>query len=135
MSNETKENTTKVQVSGFRADIKAFTTEQDTMIHAVPGGKLEIHINLYKAILGIPFEKVVRDEENRPQRTPAYGFLTKVDVFTTKDKQTIIHKATGFTISKPANYYRKIIESHEERKVQKLAEAKVGSKTGAKKAA
>lgn len=72
--------------------------------------KIEMSVNLYKSILGIPFEKKEQTEspEVGPRRN-VFGLIARPAIYFSKDKNYLIHSVLGIRISKHVNYYKKIL--------------------------
>lgn len=73
--------------------------------------KIEMSVNLYKSILGIPFEKkepAETPEEMGPRRN-VFGLIARPAIYFSKDKNYLIHSVLGIRISKHVNYYKKIL--------------------------
>ena len=73
--------------------------------------KIEMPINLYKKILGLPFEKKesAPNSEATASRKVTYGLVARPIVFLSEDGNYLIHSVLGIRISKHVNYYKQIL--------------------------
>lgn len=73
--------------------------------------KIEMPINLYKKILGLPFEKKesVPNTEATVSRKVTFGLVARPIVFLSEDGNYLIHSVLGIRISKHVNYYKQIL--------------------------
>jgi hypothetical protein len=101
------------QVQGFIANPQVFLSRDgESLIHRLPGNmRFELHVNLYKKILGgefTPKERRPMGDESQP-RARLYGFFAQPEIFLTRDGQHLIHRALGVRISKHVNFYKQIL--------------------------
>ena len=102
-------------VQGFIADAKVYMNEErGTLTHRLPDNmRIEMPINLYKKILGLPFEK--KEETQAPQemstRASALGLVARPVIYLSKDGQYLIHRVLGIRVSKHVNYYKRIFKA------------------------
>lgn len=73
--------------------------------------KIEMPINLYKKILGLPFEKKesAPNAEATTSRKVTFGLVARPIVFLSEDGNYLIHSVLGIRISKHVNYYKQIL--------------------------
>jgi hypothetical protein len=98
-------------IQGFIADAKVYLNEERcTLTHRLPDNmRIVMPVNLYKKILGLPFEK---KEEMQTQstgtRSAAFGLMARPVIYVSKDGQYLIHRVLGIRVSKHVNYYKRI---------------------------
>lgn len=99
------------QPQGFIADAKAYLNEDKGVLTHVLTDDIRIvmPINLYKKILGIPFEKSANSEPQNQTKLNTYGLLARPRVYLSKDGRFLIHSVLGIRVSKHVNYYKKIL--------------------------
>ncbi len=119
--NETQKNETK-QAQGFFANPQVYLNEERGVLTHRLGSdlRIEMPINLYKSILGIPFEKKAQaesPEEKTPMRT-TFGLVARPAIYLSKDGNYLIHSVLGTRISKHVNYYKQILGGEYNRKSQ-----------------
>ena len=111
-------------VQGFIADAKVYLNEErGTLTHRLPDNmRIEMPINLYKKILGLPFEKKeeAQAQQKTGTRTSAFGLVARPVIYLTKDGQYLVHRVLGFRVSKHINYYKRILGVEFEPKIQAL---------------
>ena len=99
-------------IQGFIADAKVYLNkERGTLTHRLPDNmKIEMPINLYRKILGLPFEKKeeAQDQKSSGTRTNIFGLVARPAIYLTKDGQYLIHRVLGIRVSKHVNYYRQV---------------------------
>lgn len=67
-------------------------------------------INLYKKILGIPFETTVSSEKQESTSVKTtFGLIVRPAIFLSQDKQYLIHQVLGIRVSKHINFYKQIL--------------------------
>ena len=103
---------TSQNVQGFVANPQVFLNEdRETITHRIGDDlRIEIPINLYKKILGIPFEKKQSSEISETQiaRRNSFGLWARPAIYLTKDKQYLVHRVLGIRITKHVNYYKQM---------------------------
>lgn len=101
------------EVQGFIANPRVFlNADRGTLSHVLGEDlRIEMPINLYKKILGVPFEKMVRPEnqETAGARRNVYGLVARPSIFLSKDGNYLIHRVLGIRVSKHVNYYLSLI--------------------------
>ena len=97
-------------IQGFIADAKAYLNEdRGTLTHQLPDNmRIEMPVNLYKKILGLPFEKRETQTSESNSRTTTLGLVARPVIYLTKDGQYLIHRVLGIRVSKHINYYKQI---------------------------
>jgi hypothetical protein len=102
-------------VQGFIADAKVYLNEdRGTLTHRLPDNmRIEMPVNLYKKILGLPFEKKeeAQDQKDSGPRSSTFGLVARPVIYLTKDGQYLIHRVLGIRVSKHVNYYRQIFKA------------------------
>ncbi|MGE3680270.1 MAG: hypothetical protein AB7G93_01000 [Bdellovibrionales bacterium] len=101
------------QNQGFFANPQVYlNTERGVLTHRLGNDlRIDMPINFYKSILGIPFEKkaqVESSEEKAPFRT-VFGLVARPSIYLSRDGQYLIHRVLGTRISKHVNYYKRIL--------------------------
>ncbi|HEX7673540.1 MAG TPA: hypothetical protein VF412_05185 [Bdellovibrio sp.] len=108
--NQTQE-TSKVQ--GFIANTQVYLNkERETITHRLGDDlRIEMPVNLYKQILGIPFEKKTfsKEEAESTSRRNVFGLVARPAIYLSKDGQYLIHRVLGIRVSKHINYYKQIL--------------------------
>jgi hypothetical protein len=101
------------EVQGFISSPRVFiSAERAALVHVLAEEiRIEMPINYYKKILGIPFEKMERPEsqETAGAKRNVYGLIARPNVFLSKDKNYLIHRVLGVRVSKHVNYYKQIL--------------------------
>lgn len=111
----TKNKTAKtVRIAqGFNANPQVYLNqERGSITHRLGSDlKIEMPINLYKKILGLPFEKkeAPQNQEAIASRKVTYGLVARPVVFLSEDGNYLIHSVLGIRISKHVNYYKQIL--------------------------
>ena len=109
-------------VQGFIANPQVFLNEdRETITHRVGDDlRIEMPINLYKKILGIPFEKKqsVETPESKTSRRNTFGLWARPAIYLSQDKQYLVHRVLGFRITKHVNYYKQMLGAEYTPKVQ-----------------
>lgn len=99
-------------IQGFIADAKVYMNEdRGTLTHRLPDNmKIEMPINLYKKILGLPFEKKdrVQEQQETGTRTNTFGLVARPVIYLSRDGQYLIHRVLGIRVSKHINFYKSI---------------------------
>lgn len=99
------------KVQGFIANPQVYLNEErGTLTHRLGDDlRIEMPINLYKKVLGLPFEKKETSEvsENSTRKT-TFGLIAKPSIFLSKDGKYLIHSVLGTRITKHVNYYKRI---------------------------
>lgn len=93
---------------GFYGNPQVFlNADRGTLTHRLSGDlKIEMPINLYKKILGLPFEKKERQQEQTAMRA-TFGLIARPIIYVRGDY--LIHSVLGIRVSKHVNYYKKIL--------------------------
>lgn len=109
------------QFQGFFANLQVYLNEErGTITHRLGNDlRIEMPVNLYKSILGLPFEKEERSEEKTATRS-VFGLIARPVVYLKGDY--LVHSVLGVRVSKHVNYYKKILSAAAE-KVQSVSEA------------
>ncbi len=112
----------KISVQGLIANPQVFLNEdKGTITHRLGDDlRVEMPINLYKKILGLPFEKKQTTESKAAQapRQNTFGLVARPVIYLSKDGSHLIHHVLGIRISKHINYYKKILGAEYTPKVQ-----------------
>lgn len=100
-------------VEGFIANPQIFLNEdRGTITHRLSNDvRIEMPINLYKKILGIPFEKKEPAllSEGIGTRRSVFGLIARPVIYLSKDGNYLIHSLLGIRVSKHINYYKQIL--------------------------
>lgn len=99
------------KVQGFIANPQIYLNEErGTLTHRLGDElRIEMPINLYKKVLGLPFEKKeTSDVSENSTRKVAFGLIARPSIFLSKDGKYLIHSVLGTRITKHVNYYKKI---------------------------
>lgn len=98
------------QVQGFIADAKAYLNEErGTLTHVITDDiRIVMPINLYKKILGLPFEKKEK-EESATRPGYSFGLQARPVIYLSKDGRYLVHRVLGVRVSKHVNFYKKIL--------------------------
>lgn len=110
MKNQENKNTSSAQ--GFITNPQVFVSEsRQTLTHKVSNDlKIEMPVNLYKKILGIPFKSIQSNSESGSiQRKVTFGLIARPAIFLSQDGQFLIHQVLGIRVSKHINYYKQIL--------------------------
>ena len=110
--NETQKAEVK-QAQGFIANPQVYlNSERGVLTHRLGNDlRIDMPINLYKSILGIPFEKKapVEISDEKTQRRTVFGLVARPSIYLSKDGNYLIHSVLGARISKHINYYKQIL--------------------------
>lgn len=109
------------QFQGFYANPQVYLNEErGTLTHRLGTDmRIEMPVNLYKSILGLPFEKKEAAQEQTAIRN-VFGLIARPIIYVKGDY--LIHSVLGIRVSKHVNYYKKILSPAAE-KVEGGAEA------------
>ena len=111
MENKTAKTTRIAQ--GLNANPQVYMNQdRGSITHRLGADlKIEMPINLYKKILGLPFEKkeASQNQEATAPRKVTYGLVARPVVFLSEDGNYLIHSVLGIRISKHVNYYKQIL--------------------------
>ena len=124
--NQTTQAQEAQNVQGFIANPQVYLNEERaTLTHRLPDNmRIEMPINLYKKILGIPFEKKESDKSQEPNsRSNIFGLLARPSIYLSKDGQYLIHRVLGIRVSKHVNYYKRILGAEFSPKAQNVQSA------------
>jgi len=117
--NETQKSEPK-QYQGFFANPQVhMNADRGVLTHRIGNDlRIDMPINLYKSILGIPFEKKAAAEslEEKPTRRTVFGLIARPSIYLSKDGKYLIHRVLDTRISKHINYYKAILQKDEESK-------------------
>lgn len=114
MKNQKQQTTSETaqNIQGFIANTQVFVNEErQSITHRLSEDmRIEMPINYYKKVLGIPFEKKEKIEqpEKIMNKRNSYGLVARPEIFLTRDGQYLIHKVLGLRVSKHVNFYKKI---------------------------
>ncbi|MBK7889995.1 MAG: hypothetical protein IPJ84_03855 [Bdellovibrionales bacterium] len=111
MENKTVKTTRIAQ--GFNASPQVYLNQdRGSITHRLGSDlKIEMPVNLYKKILGLPFEKKEnsQNQEATAPRKVTYGLVARPVLFLSEDGNYLIHSVLGIRISKHVNYYKQIL--------------------------
>ena len=123
MQQKTKNNQAQEtkQFQGFYANPQVYLNEErGTITHRIGSDlRIEMPMNLYKSILGLPFEKKEAAQEQTASRN-VFGLIARPVIYLKGDY--LVHSVLGIRVSKHVNYYKKILSSVTE-EVQSGSEA------------
>ena len=123
MQQKTKNNQAQEtkQFQGFYANPQVYLNEErGTITHRIGSDlRIEMPMNLYKSILGLPFEKKEAAQEQTATRN-VFGLIARPVIYLKGDY--LVHSVLGIRVSKHVNYYKKILSSVTE-EVQSGSEA------------
>jgi hypothetical protein len=96
---------------GFSANPQVYlNSDRGSITHRLGADlKIEMPINLYKKILGLPFEKKESVPPSEATRRNTYGLVARPVIFLSQDGNYLIHSVLGIRISKHVNYYKQIL--------------------------
>lgn len=96
---------------GFSANPQVYlNSDRDSITHRLGADlKIEMPINLYKKILGLPFEKKELVQASETIRRNTYGLVARPAIFLSQDGNYLVHSVLGIRISKHVNYYKQIL--------------------------
>lgn len=101
------------QIQGFFANPQIYLNlESGVLTHRLGNDlRIDMPVNLYKSILGIPFEKkpVTAASEIKPERRRVFGLIARPSIYLSRDGNYLIHNTLGTRISKHINYYKQIL--------------------------
>ncbi|MGE3975379.1 MAG: hypothetical protein AB7F59_12720 [Bdellovibrionales bacterium] len=120
MKTNNQENTFK-NVQGLVVNPQIYlNNERQVLVHRLSDDlKIEMPINLYRKILGIPFTKI--EPSNTAARRSVFGLIARPSIYLSRDGQYLIHRVLGISISKHANYYKRILNAEADSATQKKA--------------
>lgn len=109
MENKTAKTTRIAQ--GFNANPQVYLNQdRESITHRLSADlKIEMPVNLYKKILGLPFEKKEASQNQEAPRKVTYGLVARPVLFLSEDGNYLIHSVLGIRISKHVNYYKQIL--------------------------
>lgn len=123
MQQKTKNNQAQEakQFQGFYANPQVYLNEErGTITHRLGSDlRIEMPVNLYKSILGLPFEKKEAAQEQAATRN-VFGLIARPVVYL--KGEYLVHSVLGIRVSKHINYYKKILSAVTE-EVQSGSEA------------
>ena len=96
------------QFPGFYANPQVYLNEErGTITHRLGTDlRIEMPVNLYKSILGLPFEKKEAAQEQTATRN-VFGLIARPVIYVKADY--LVHSVLGIRVSKHVNYYKKIL--------------------------
>lgn len=96
------------QFPGFYANPQVYLNEvRGTITHRLGTDlRIEMPVNLYKSILGLPFEKKEAAQEQTATRN-VFGLIARPVIYLKGDY--LVHSVLGIRVSKHVNYYKKIL--------------------------
>lgn len=100
------------RVQGYIGNPQVFLTKDgECIVHKLPGNmRLQLHVNLYKSILGTEYQPKPRPafDPNAP-RPRVYGFIAQPQLYLSRDGQTLTHEILGMRVTKHVNFYKKML--------------------------
>lgn len=98
-------------IQGFGANPQVYlNSDRGSITHRLGADlKIEMPINLYKKILGLPFEKKASVQSSETTRPNIYGLVARPVIFLSQDGNYLVHSVLGIRISKHVNYYKQIL--------------------------
>lgn len=94
-------------------DVRVFVSKDgESLIHLGQNLRIELPINLYRAVFGMDYTKKAKSESESEKSSEfrQYGALVRnVPVYLTKDGRNLIHRVHGIRVCKSAAYYRAIL--------------------------
>ncbi len=106
------QNNESQKIQGLISNPVVFlNSEREVITHHISEGvRIEMPINFYKQILGIPFTKKEKSPpETQTAKKNVYGLLARPSVYKSKDGQYLVHQVLGVRVSKHINFYKKIL--------------------------
>jgi hypothetical protein len=96
---------------GFSANPQVYlNSDRGSITHRLGADlKIEMRINFYKKILGLPFEKKESVQLSETTRRNIYGLVARPVIFLSQDGNYLVHSVLGIRISKHVNYYKQIL--------------------------
>lgn len=96
---------------GFSANPQVYlNSDRGSITHRLGADlKIEMPINFYKKILGLPFEKKESVQSSETTRRNIYGLVARPVIFLSQDGNYLVHSVLGIRISKHVNYYKQIL--------------------------
>lgn len=118
-TNQAQENK---QFQGFYGNPQVYmNADRGSITHRLGTDlRIEMPINLYKKILGLPFEKKEEAQDTTAIRRNVFGLVARPVIYVKGDY--LIHSVLGIRVAKHVNYYRKILTAATE-KVEATSEA------------
>lgn len=97
------------QFQGFYANPQVYLNEErGTITHRLGSDlRIEMPVNLYKSILGLPFEKKEAQEQTATRNV--FGLIARPVIYLKGDY--LVHSVLGIRVSKHVNYYKKILSA------------------------
>jgi hypothetical protein len=115
METKNKQSDTTRNTQGFIAEPKIYLNqERQTLTHRLGADiRIEMPVNLYKSILGMPFEKKEKPagEGGETNFRTIYGLIARPAIYLSKDKNYLIHQVLGTRVVKHVNYYKRILSN------------------------
>lgn len=120
MKTNNQENTFQ-SVQGLVVNPQIYlNNERQVLVHRLSDDlKIEMPINLYRKILGIPFTKA--ESADAIARRSVFGLIARPSIYLSRDGQYLIHRVLGIRISKHVNYYKRILNVEFDSTTQKKA--------------
>lgn len=97
------------QFQGFYANPQVYLNEErGTITHRLGSDlRIEMPVNLYKSILGLPFEK--KEAQGQTATRNVFGLIARPVLYLKGDY--LVHSVLGIRVSKHVNYYKKILSA------------------------
>jgi len=97
------------QFQGFYANPQVYLNEErGTITHRLGSDlRIEMPVNLYKSILGLPFEKKEAQEQTATRNV--FGLIARPVIYLKGDY--LVHSVLGIRVPKHVNYYKKILSA------------------------
>lgn len=114
----------KTQFQGFYANPQVYlNAERGVLTHRLGNDlRIDMPVNLYKKILGLPFEKKEQTENSEEiVRRNTFGLIARPAVFLSKDGKYLVHAVLGVRVSKHVNYYKRILADGVSQETEKEA--------------
>lgn len=110
---QNNQNQETKQFQGFYANPQVYLNEErGTITHRLGADlRIEMPVNLYKSILGLPFEKKEAAQEQTAARN-VFGLIARPVIYLKGDY--LVHSVLGMRVSKHVNYYKKILSASAE---------------------
>lgn len=120
MKTNNQENTFQ-NVQGLVVNPQIYlNNERQVLVHRLGNDlKIEMPINLYRKILGVPFTKA--EPSDAAARRSVFGLIARPSIYLSRDGHYLIHRVLGIRISKHVNYYKRILSSEMDSATQKKA--------------
>lgn len=96
------------QIQGFYGNPQVYmNADRGSITHRLGSDlRIEMPVNLYKKILGLPLEKKEAEEKAESKRN-VFGLIARPIIYVKGDY--LIHSVLGIRVAKHVNYYKKIL--------------------------